>query len=179
MKTYVPIIVIALLIIAAGASFYAFNDTSNAVHALTDYKNTAYTIEGQTVPLIQGRAEAPIAGSASKTITQYFGNEATGDLNGDGAADVAFILTQSTGGSGTFYYVVAALKTADGYQGTNAIMLGDRIAPQTTEIHDGQVLVNFVDRKSNEPMTVEPSVGVSKYVQVDGTTLVETTPTGE
>lgn len=138
-----------------------------------DHKNATYMVEGQSVALVDGYAETATApGSASKTVTRYFGNEATGDLNGDGVSDVAFILTQDAGGSGTFYYVVAALKTSDGYQGTDAVLLGDRIAPQTTEIREGQLIVNYADRRSGEPMTAEPSFGVSKYLKVEGALLV-------
>ena len=99
-----------------------------------------------------------------------------GDLNGDTTPDVAFILTQDSGGSGTFYYVVAALKTSDGYQGTNAVLLGDRVAPQTTEIKSGELIVSYADRKASEPLTAAPSVGVSKYLQVQGTMLTEVQP---
>ena len=121
-----------------------------------------------------GVSEVPIAPDAATNITtKYFGNEATGDLNGDGLPDVAFILTQNSGGSGTFYYVVVALKTVDGYQGTNAVLLGDRVAPQTTEIQSGQLVVNYADRKAGEPMTTQPSVGMSTYLTVQGNTLVE------
>src|SRR3989344_288898 len=127
--------------------------------APSDYKNATYIIEGLPVTLVNGRAEvADVPDSALKMVTQYFGNEATGDLNGDGTPDVAFILTQNGGGSGTFYHAVVALKAASGYQGTNAILLGDRIAPQTTEIRNGQVIVNYADRKAGEPMSVRPSV---------------------
>ena len=94
-----------------------------------------------------------------------------GDLNGDGLPDVAFIITQDSGGSGTFYYVVAALKTQTGYQGTNAIFLGDRIAPQNTEIKNEEVAVNYADRKSSDPMTASSSIGISKYLKVVGTEL--------
>jgi hypothetical protein len=63
------------------------------------------------------------------------------------------------------------------YQGTNAVLLGDRIAPQTTEIRDGGMLiVNYVERKPGEPMTTRPSMGVSKYLKVEGTMLVEIQP---
>jgi hypothetical protein len=137
-----------------------------------DYKNASYRIEGQPVTLVDGRAETPVApGSASKVVTQYFGNEATGDLNNDGLPDRAFILTQNSGGSGTFYYAVVALKTVNGYQGTNAVLLGDRIAPQTTEIKGGQLIVNYADRAPDSPMTAQPSIGVSKYLRVEGATL--------
>jgi hypothetical protein len=104
---------------------------------------------------------------------RYFGNDAIGDLNGDRTEDVAFLLTRSSGGSGTFYYVVVALKTANGYRGTNAMFLGDRIAPQTTEIRNGEIIVNYADRKSGEPMTTKLSVGVSKYFKVANNRLIE------
>ncbi len=141
----------------------------------SDYKNGTYTIDGQPVTLTDGVSKVPaVADSASSVTTTYFGDDATGDLSGDGEPDVAFILTQNSGGSGTFYYVVVALKTENGYLGTNAVMLGDRIAPQTTQITDGQLIVNYADRKPGEPMTTPPSVGVSKYFHLQGSVLVET-----
>lgn len=138
-----------------------------------DYKNTTYTIEGQSVTLVHGKAETEVApGSSSKITTQYFGNEARGDVNGDGIEDIAFLLTQQGGGSGTFYYVVVALGGKDGYTGTNAILLGDRIAPQTTEIKDGQIIVNYAERNQDDPMTTPPSVGVSLYLTINNNQLV-------
>lgn len=141
---------------------------------ISDHKNTSYTIDGQVVTLVNGVSEGEtVPGSASKITTIYFGNEASGDFDGDGDTDVAFLMTQNAGGSGTFYYVVAALKTADGYTGTNAVLLGDRIAPQTTEFRDGELIVNFADRMINEPMSARPSVGVSKYFTVNDGKLLE------
>ncbi|MDD5738476.1 MAG: hypothetical protein PHY72_00905 [Candidatus Pacebacteria bacterium] len=140
----------------------------------SDYKNISYEINEQTITLKDGVAETEIVpGSASKTITQYFGNEVKGDFNGDGLSDVAFLLTQNSGGSGTFYYIVVALKTANGYQGTNAILLGDRIAPQTTEFQNGDIVVNYADRKLDEPMIATPSVGVSRYFKIKEGRLTE------
>jgi len=179
-------LVVLVVLVAAGGAWFLMTRTATAPQqAAADHKNATYSIGGQPVVLVNGRAEAPAAldstgspqaGAASTIITQYFGNEATGDLNGDGVPDVAFLLTQNSGGSGTFYYVVAALKTADGYQGTNAVLLGDRIAPQTTEIRNGQLIVNYADRTASEPMTTRPSIGVSKYLQVQGTSLVVARP---
>lgn len=132
-----------------------------------DYKNISYEIEGESVLLKDGVAEAVLTpGSSSKEVTRYFGNEVKADLDNDGLEDVAFLLTRDGGGSGTFFYVAAALKKSDGYKGTNAVLLGDRIAPQTTEFRDGELIVNFAIRKQNEPMTASPSVGVSKYFKV-------------
>ena len=175
-KKFLPLLLIttAIVLIVISAIFiiqYIYKDKLPTASPL----NATYIIEGQPVTMINGHAETVIApGSTSKTITQYFGNDAMGDLNGDSVPDVAFILTQDNGGSGTFYYAVAALKTSDGYQGTNAILLGDRIAPQTTEIKDGKVIVNYAGRKPGEPMTTTPYVGISKYLKISNNQLVET-----
>ena len=168
-KSTIIAIIVILVVICGGAWFFWANKVPSA-----DYKNATYIIEGQSVTLVNGKSEVAAApGSAEKVVTQYFGNDATGDLNGDGVPDIAFILSQNSGGSGTFYYAVATLKTASGYQGTNAVLLGDRIAPQTTEIKDGQVIVNYADRNPGEPMTTQPSLGVTKYLIVQGATLSE------
>src|SRR5262245_16293497 len=109
-----------------------------------DFKNASYLINGQVVTLTNGVSKVEAApGSASKVVTRYFGNEARGDLDRDGVPDVGFILTQTSGGSGTFFYVVAALRVTGGYVGTNGVLLGDRIAPQTTEIREGTMIVNY------------------------------------
>ncbi|PKN81086.1 MAG: hypothetical protein CVU47_08065 [Chloroflexi bacterium HGW-Chloroflexi-9] len=145
--------------------------------APASHLDASYEIEGQVVTLVGGLAEVEAApGSASKVTTRVFGNEAMGDLNGDGKEDIAFLLTQDGGGSGTFFYVVVALKTDDGYTGTNAVLLGDRVAPQTTEIRGSELIVNFAERAPGEPMTTPPSIGVSKYLKVVDGELVETTP---
>lgn len=140
-----------------------------------NHQNATYMIEGRAVTLVNGMAEDDvISGAATKTITRYFGNEAYGDVNGDGTSDIAFLLTQDHGGSGTFYYVAVALKTGDGYAGTNAVLLGDRVAPQPTEIRqDGEIISNYAERAPGEPMTARASVGVSKYLRVVDGVLVE------
>ncbi len=116
--------------------------------------------------------DEPFTLKGNSTV-RYFGNEASGDLNGDGIPDVGFIVSQDSGGSGTFYYAVAALKKASGYIGTNAIFLGDRIAPQTTEIKGQQLIVNYADRAVGEPFTTKPSFGKSKYLIIHDGSLVE------
>ena len=138
------------------------------------YKDATYQIDGKSITLVNGISETEATPhSASKIVTRYFGNDAIGDLNGDGKEDIAFLLTQNGGGTGTFYYVVVALHTATGYLGTNAVLLGDRIAPQTTHIENGTVVVNYAKRKPGESFAVKPSVGVSNYLKVIDGKLVE------
>lgn len=139
----------------------------------TSYKDATYILDGLPVKLSNGRAETQAApGSASKIITTYFGNELVRDINGDGKDDVVFLLTQSTGGSGLFYYVVAAIATNEGYRGSHGILIGDRIAPQTTEKGKGNItVVNYAVRAPGQNFTVSPSVGKSIWLILDTTTM--------
>ena len=141
-----------------------------------DGRNTSFTIDGAPVSLVNGVSEIPAApGSASKITTRYFGNEATGDLNGDGMPDTAFLISQDTGGSGLFYYAVVAVKTTTGYKTTNAFLIGDRIAPQSTFIplNSQELQVNFAERKPGEPMTAQPSVGATLLLKVTPAGVLE------
>ena len=161
---------IALLVVVIAAFIYILTPNPAPVTpAAFDGKNSSFLIDGTRVTLTNGVSSIPAApGSATKTVTRYFGNEATGDLNGDGFPDTAFLVTQDGGGSGLFYYAVVALGGANGYKITNAVLLGDRIAPQTTEIHSnsGEVYVNYAVRKAGEPMSARPSIGTTLILKV-------------
>ncbi len=145
-----------VVIVLVGGFFVLNTYIYNAKQAapLPDYKNIDYKIDGQL------------------TKVNYFGNELRTDLNHDGREDVVFIVTTSPGGSGTFFYVVAALNTTAGYVGSEAYFLGDRIAPQTTELgreleQKDLIIVNFADRDLGEPMSTSPSIGKSVYLKFD------------
>jgi hypothetical protein len=170
------LLILALSLCFLVASFYAFNAyiyNQKQAPVVSDYKNATYQIDGSSVQLVDGIAEVEAApGASTKIVTKYFGNEYTTDLDNDGRDDVVFLLTQETGGSGTFYYAVAALNTKDGYVGSDGYLLGDRIAPQSIEMssnarHKNVVVVNYADRALNEPMTTIPSVGKSAYLKLD------------
>lgn len=175
----------ALVIIALAIGGYLYlnpaagedsNGEREAVLAAT-HKDAVFMIDGKPVQLVNGVSEVDSApGSASKIVTKYFGNELSTDLNNDGRTDVVFLVTQETGGSGVFYYAVAALNTETGYKGSDGYLLGDRIAPQTTEVsqnprHKNVVVVNYADRPSGQPMTTQASVGKSAYIKLDVATM--------
>ena len=122
-------------------------------------RNASFTVDGTLITLVNGVSSAPEESSSARTTTRYLGGEASGDLNGDGLEDFSFWVTQDSGGSGTFYYVVVALKSPSGYTTTNAFLVGDRIAPESMQIRpDARELhVRFVGRKRGEPMTAPPS----------------------
>ncbi len=162
---------LALVLLGGGVYWYGNSPPEAVIAPVSDPKNATYEIQGKKFTLENGNSiieDTP----TSKTITAYFGNEAQGDLDNDGDEDVAFILIQNGGGSGTFVYVVAALKSEGGYVGTNGILLGDRISPQTTAIENGVVIVNYADRRPDEPMATKPSVGVTLRAKIEEGRLV-------
>ncbi len=177
MKTTIYIL-IAIVVLVGG--FFALNrfiynqkQSNPAIkEVVTDPRNGTYTVNGEAVTLKNGVSEVAIPNSSAKVVTRYFGNELKTDLNGDGREDTFFLLTQETGGSGTFYYGVGALNTVDGYVGTQGLFIGDRIAPQTTNKGDGNiVVVNYAVRKAGEDFSVRPSLGKSLWLKLDPATL--------
>src|SRR4051812_36146911 len=116
------LIILFLIIIIGGAYIFRVERTQKTI--VLDYKNTSYVIENNTVTLVNGIAEESEApGSASTILTQYFGNEVRADFDADGREDIAFIITQSGGGSGTFYYLVYALNKETGYIGSQGLFI--------------------------------------------------------
>jgi len=133
-----------------------------------DVKNMTYVVSGETFNLKNGRAEnIDISSSATKNILMTFGEPVIGDLNGDGIKDVAVLLENNPGGSGSFFYAVLVLSNGKTFKPTNSMLLGDRIAPQTVEIQNGQAVYNFAERKAGEPFTNQPSIGKSVWVYYD------------
>ncbi len=176
----VKIVIIALvltIVLILGLSIYKFNFTNDDIYLPSENQintyDATYTINGEKVTLKNGISEVSSApGSASKIITRYFGNDVLYDFDNDGRKDLAFILTQETGGSGTFYYIVALLNTVNGPQGGNGLLLGDRIAPETSEMSKGNIIVvNYADRKPGEDFSIQPSIAKSLWLLLDIKTM--------
>lgn len=162
----------ALALLIAG--FYVLNAyiySEKQAPTATDYQDAAYLIEGQWVPLEDGIATDETGDNGPETVTKYFGNELWTDLDGDGSDDVAFILTQERVDGSVLYYGAAALSTKQGYLGTEAYPLGDRIAPQPTTVspnprHTRVIVFNFADRAPGADMSTAPSIGKSVYLKL-------------
>ncbi len=147
---------------------FTFEQNGVSVAICKDASKQTFILDGEVVTLTDGLLEKEVApGSVAKDTIRYFGNEAKGDINGDGKEDAVFLVTKETGGTGLFYYLVGMLATDILPKGTKAVFIGDRIAPQTTEVRDGLVLVNYADRKPDEAFTVEPSVGKTLRLKLD------------
>lgn len=124
----------------------------------SDYKKIPYLISGQSITLGDG-------------IFNYFGNEIKTDLNSDGREDRVFLITQKID-TGVRYFIIGALDTPQGLVGLNGMMIGDNIAPQTTEVSreagkEGQIIVNYAVRNPGETLSVQPSQGKSMWIKYD------------
>lgn len=140
--------------------------------------NTSYIVENESVELIDGSAQQPIPGSSTTIKTFAWENQDNpthADLNNDGHQDAALLLIQNPGGSGTFYYVAAALYTKNTYKGTNAVYLGDRIIPTDIGTSDGKIYVDYLSREDSEPMSTKPSIETRKWFRIQENTLLEDT----
>lgn len=134
----------------------------------TSVKDISFVVDGETYNLANGQAEnETVPGSGDISSLEIFGEPVYADFNGDGIKDAAVWLVSHSGGTGVFYYAVLAINTSGEYKATNALFLGDRIAPQTLEVQGGKAVYNFADRNIDEPMTAEPSIGKSFYVNYD------------
>lgn len=145
------------------------SEANNAIDA-------TYIIEGNPVKFTGG--VATVANGDSTNTYKVWGTPVMGNLNTDTYTDAAVIIEHPGAGSGIFYYVSASIQNDKSlYTGTNAILLGDRIAMQNYSINpEYEILVNYADRKPDEPMTASPSVGVSGYFKLDAdSTLIEVT----
>jgi len=152
---------------------YIYNQKQGDQKSARSYTDATYTIDGERVTLVDGVVETEVdSDSTSKVVTRYFGKEVAADFNDDGDKDVVFFLTREGGGSGTFYYIVAALDTEQGYIGSQALFLGDRIDPQAIEMRPDHTLsVQYADRAPGESFAVRPSVEKTLDLMFDINTL--------
>jgi hypothetical protein len=163
-----------------GASLGEPAESPSEVATAKDPADATYRIEATAIRLRDGQASTPAApGAAELAETRLFGPPTWGDLDGDGDEDAAVVLLHRTGGSGTFYYVAAALSQDEGFSGTNAIFLGDRIAPQSIQVRKGALVANFADRRPGEAMATAPTEARTKYLTLQSGRLVEAPPLGE
>jgi len=173
MKNKIIMLVSLILLVIVITIVYKNNSVNDK---LTSEYDAIYTINGEKVTLKNGFSETSVENSNSKIITKVFGNQLKHDLNEDGIKDIVFLISQETGGSGVFYYVVARINTPEGPLGSDAVFLGDRIAPQTINIDEGSgrvnvIVVNYAERNPGEPMTTPPSLGKSLWLKLDPKTM--------
>jgi heat shock protein HslJ len=125
----------------------------------SDPAYASYRLGADSVALVDGIADVPAAPASSSRIrTQILGEPAVADLDGDGNDDAVVVLTQQTGGTGTFFYLAAAVATPQGLAGTQGVLLGDRIALDSVSVLDGRITVRYRTRAANQSFAEAPAI---------------------
>lgn len=138
----------------------------------SDPANAIYLVEGEPFVLVGGVAEKDIAlDSETKNRLTLVGEPAFGDIDNDGDLDAVVVLANEPGGSGTFYYVALAVNNDGRYEGTDSILLGDRIEIQKSHIDGDKASVDFVDRSSDQIFGTPPSIEKNLVVMFDASSM--------
>ncbi len=180
MKKFLPVVwVVALVLALFGLRTFYVAEEGGGVMGSTDIERSlTYTIEDIPITLQNGVATSKMiagVGESRKSFsitTQYIKTDAVGDLNGDGMTDKAVILLVAGEENKQLYYLAVARNTSEGYVGTNAIFLGDRIEYHKAEIRGGEIVVHVRDRDSGESIAARPSMGIARYFVLSGDTLM-------
>jgi Immunoglobulin-like domain of bacterial spore germination len=116
-------------------------------------KNANYRtpVYDRTVTLVNGSYSEGL-GTANAFAVQMLGVYAFGDLNGDGQADAAIILSESGGGSGQFESVIAVINQAGKPHQQSQAQLGDRVLVKSADISSGVIHLDMVVQGPNDPM---------------------------
>lgn len=175
-KIIILLIVLALIMLVAFlVSSYADIKKKDVVvesdiKGTNDVSNMAYIVDGEEFVLVNGVAEKSSPEFSTTNSLSIFGEPVYEDFDSDGDKDSALWLLNDPGGTGKFHYAVLAINNEGLYVPTNAMFLGDRIAPQGIDFLDGRFVYNFAERGPDEPMTAEPTIGRSVWMHYDKNT---------
>ncbi len=139
-----------------------------------DFGNQKVLLDGQVLNFVNGyfKSESQTYGDHTASIVSQTVNQA-GDR---GAA----ILIDNPGGSGTFYYLIGAMKHGDEDMYSDPMVLGDRVKVVSVQVNNpeerenGEIIVKYLDRASGATMADEPTVEITKqYSFEDNGNLIE------
>ncbi|MBM3127031.1 MAG: hypothetical protein FJ009_00165 [Chloroflexi bacterium] len=154
--------------------------TPTAIPSLTldALKNAEYLIEGPAsgkAKLVNGSYQEKIPNASAQIAVAFNEVLSVGDLNGDGIADVAIILTLNSGGTGTFYNLYGVLNDQGAPKPSAPEVLGDRIKLKSLTIQGGEINANFLTQGPKDSMA-NPMLDTTRKFKLQDGKLVSTTP---
>ena len=141
-----------------------------------DFANATILIEeiDQAIHLVNGKYENKDL-QIELTLSQF---TLDADLNADGTADHAAILSLSTGGSGVFSILSAILDEGGASTPLLSYTIDDRIKVTGISAADGVIRVDYLGRTPEQPFSDEPTVPTTRYFTVSEGEIVEGTDSG-
>ncbi len=129
--------------------------------------NTTYTgLMDHPVILVSGRWESAtfVPGGASRPVVGLMdGFSLTGDLDGDSQDELVVVLWESSGGSGTFYYLSVLGNSGSGCVNMATSLIGDRIRVEGGRICDGKVELDVLRPGPGDPACCPSQRGVMSW----------------
>lgn len=92
---------------------------------------------------------------------------ATGDLDGDGEADLAVIVGENSGGSGSYLYVTALPAEHEG-EPLPVSLIGDRVQLRRMAIESGEIQLDVVQAGEQDAMCCPGELATRRWVVRDG-----------
>lgn len=148
----------------------------SAAPTLTEAASCTYSgIYAEPVTLTDGAYEgAPFdAGAASRPqVALIPGMHLDVDLDGNPGGEAVVLLSESSGGSGSFTYLAVLARTETGVRNVDTVPLGDRIQIREWSAEDGAVSVSLVEA-GPEDAACCPSRLVTRRWMLNGGSLRE------
>jgi len=126
---------------------------------------------GGTVALRDGRWQgAPYTaeGASRPRIMIVPGPLAKGDLDGDGTAETAVLLSSSSGGSGTRSSIAIVARRGGRVRNVATRLLGDRVQVRSMTIEDGLLVLQVVRAGSADPACCPGELATCTWALQDG-----------
>ncbi len=123
---------------------------SEAIPTLDELRNAGYRgFEGQEEPvaLVNGtwKGEPFEEGGASRPEVHFVGDFMMhGDLDGDGSDETVVLLSESSGGSGTYLYLAVVESKGGKLDNVATQLVGDRVQVRGAKIDDGEILLDVL-----------------------------------
>ena len=126
----------------------------------------------EPVRLANGEYTAPVApGSAEQIIVRVLDKAAEGDLNGDGAPEIAALIGWSGGGTGVFVDLVIFARDGGTPRQVASTLIGDRIRLIGVSVEGGAVTVELDQHGETDPMCC-PTQRALRTFRLEGDSLV-------
>ena len=165
-----------LLLMVACSPMHVMNE-EDLGEFLPDLRNAEYPIDiakKGKARLKDGYFEETAAPTTATKTKIWLGRERViGDLNGDKLDDAVVTLIVDPGGSGVFTYLSAVISEDDTTKPTDSVLIGDRIIVNALGIKKHEIIIEYLTRQKDEPMTAKPTVSVKKSFVVQDGRLVE------